>query len=288
MVERINCPIKLNLTLRILHKKANNFHEIFTIFWKKEAEDTLTIYPVIEENTDDVISMPGVQIQGENLVAKALGMARRKCANIPPLNVTIDKKYPFGSGIGAGSGNAAAMLLWLRDHYKFTADAAEIVGLGMDVSFLESQFRLALARGSGDIISPFGEIPDYIAVLAFPVWSSGTKMAYYKLDRLREEKNYQLLSSNECEVEARRILSALSSKHKIGLLPNDFLEIFVGEQLASYQEAFALSDALGALAWGLCGSGSAIFALCAGSAEADLIEDKFKQLIWVKKTAKLE
>lgn len=288
MTERINCPIKLNLTLRVLYKRADNLHEIFTVFWKKNADEILTIYPVIEENIADIVSMPGVPLNGENLATKALDFARQRGTKVPPLRVTIDKKYPLGSGIGAGSGNAAALLIWLREHYGFSATVAEIAMLGADVSFLESRFQLALAHGSGEIMSPLAGIPDYITVLAFPYWYSGTQNAYAKLDWLREEQKIQALSLNECENEARRVLSALSSKRKIGLLPNDFLEIFAGEQLAAYYEAFAISDEHGALAWGLCGSGSAMFALCAGNTEAELIKEKFKQLDWVKKTAKLE
>lgn len=288
MEENIRCPIKINLTLRVLHKKSENFHDILTVFWKKTAAEELTIAPPIVENISDIIETPGVEISGVNIVARVLRLAREKGLALPALKITLKKKYPAGSGIGAGSGNAAAMIVWLREKFSFSPDNSEIAGLGADVSFLSSGYELALGGGIGDILTRLDGLPCYIVVLAFPCWVSNTKAAYTRLDSLREERRLEVLSLSECEEEIDEVLKALRSKNKVGLLPNDFLQIFTVEQLTGYMQAFDAADDEGALAWGLCGSGSAVFAIFTDMAEACRAEEKIKQLGWVQKTAKLE
>lgn len=288
MSEQVRCPVKLNLTLRVMLRNQANYHEIFTTLWKKTADEVLTICPQIEENIGDLVETPGARIPGVNLVAKTLTLARRMNCDAPPLKVIIRKEYPFGSGIGAGSGNAAAMLKWLEERCAFTPAAAEISRLGADVSFLSSAYGLASAEGIGDIMTPLRAIPDYTAFLAFPRWRSETRAAYEALDLLRARSGRRLLTIDECRTEAAGVISVLEAGDKIGLLPNDFLEIFAGEKLTNYTRAFNIASEGGALAWGLCGSGSAVFALFANAAAAKLGEEKIRRLSWVKKTAKLE
>lgn len=283
----ISCPIKLNLSLRVLGKNHGELHEIFTIFLRIKGEEGLTIATQIKENIMDSIDISGAQISGVNSITRVLSLARGKCAAIPPMRVAVNKKYPTGSGIGAGSGNAAAALVWLRERYGFAATYEEIAKLGADMAFLASPYSLALARGVGDVLTPLDDIAGICVLLIFPHWRSETKYAYERLDRLREEKKAETATVEECGIEARRLLAALSSKEKVGLLPNDFLEIFSGELRADYDGAFALCRDAGAFAWGLSGSGSAIFALFSEESAVENADNKIKALNWVQKTAKL-
>lgn len=290
-MKKISCPVKLNLTLRVRHKKKDSFHEIYTIFLKKKGKDELTISPQIEENIGDIIEARGEQISGENIISRALRFAREKNGGIPPLRIIVNKNHPVGSGIGAGSGNAAAVLLWLEENYGLSADASEIVKLGADVAFLAAGYSLMRGEGIGDVLTKLEDIPDYRAALAFPSWATPTKAAYEKLDESRELGGAAVLSAKECGEEAEAILGALRSGKKTGLLPNDFLKIYSDERLAHYKEVFNIYDGAGALAWGLCGSGGAVFALFAGKFGAEpvnMVNKKIESLSWVKKTAELE
>lgn len=288
MAKNVNCPVKLNLMLRVRNKKKDSFHEIFTIFLKKDGLDELTITQQIEENIGDSIDTLGEQINGENIVTRVLDFARGKTGNIPPLRVVINKRHPIGSGIGAGSGNAAAVLQWLTQHYGLEADVSEISKLGADVAFLASEHDLMLGEGIGDIMTPLSDIPRFKTMLTFPRWAMATKTAYEKLDELRAEGDSSVLSEEECQAEATAILDALRSGKRVGLLPNDFLGIYSDERRANYMEAFDIYEAAGALAWGLCGSGSAIYALFADGFDADLTREEIDSLGWIKKTAELE
>ena len=105
MADVIRCPIKINLILRVFSKLPNGYHEIYSLFWQKTAAERLTIRPKYDEIIGDSLNIEGMKIEGENLVTKALAAARKR-AEIPPLDVELEKFFPAGSGIGAGSGNA--------------------------------------------------------------------------------------------------------------------------------------------------------------------------------------
>ena len=137
MADVIRCPIKINLILRVFSKLPNGYHEIYSLFWQKTAAERLTIRPKYDEIIGDSLNIEGMKIEGENLVTKALAAARKR-AEIPPLDVELEKFFPAGSGIGAGSGNAGAMLKLLAAKYGARLSAEETAHLGADVAFLAS------------------------------------------------------------------------------------------------------------------------------------------------------
>ncbi len=61
------------------------------------------------KDNEDFIQVPGLNIEGENIVSRALRLARGAGFEIPPLDVKIIKSLPPGSGLGAGSGNGASI-----------------------------------------------------------------------------------------------------------------------------------------------------------------------------------
>ena len=98
---------KLNLTLRVINKRSDGYHNIVSTFLRIPSGDVLYISEASERN-DEVSA--NIHLTGENIVAKALRVARENGFKIPYLNVKIHKSIPPGTGLGAGSGNAAAVL----------------------------------------------------------------------------------------------------------------------------------------------------------------------------------
>lgn len=246
----------------------------------------MTIQPLEAENIGDVLEVNGFAVNGPNLVSKALVWARENGTDVPPLHIILDKQYPAGSGIGAGSGNAAALIMWLKENYGLKYDGAAISRLGADVSFLAMDADAALAEGIGEKLTALSDIKGLSWVLAFPDWKSPTKEAYEKLDSYREA----CLAGHRVKDprgEALEIFNALADGEKIGLLPNDFLAPLMDER-PLYKTAFAEADAAGALAWGLCGSGSALFAVCGESSIASDLEKRYDAMNWIIKTSVLE
>ena len=234
---------KLNLTLRVVSRRPDGYHNLVSTFMKIPSGDVL----YISESTAGIdIVNANIPLKGENIVAKALRIARAEGFKIPPLNVKIHKSIPPGSGLGAGSGNAAAVLTLL---------GAERVApkVGADVPFLCSGNKFALVSGIGDHIEPV-KTKEIHGVIAIPNWDAETKSAYAELDALGYEVDIML-----ARTEARDIYHANAGK-KVGLLPNDFLKVLV-KKYPKYNELFRMFQNADADCWGVTGSGSAAFAV---------------------------
>ncbi len=281
MAVTISSPVKINLILRVYSKLENGYHEIYSLFWQKMSEEKLTIQKKYGEITGDSLNITGIKIEGVNLVERVLAAARKR-GEIPPLAVTLEKIFPAGSGIGAGSGNAGALLKWLAASYGAALGADETAALGADVTFLASDWEFAEARGIGERMKPFPKPFDFVWLLVFPLWSSSTGEAYAKLDARRAEGAHSRVERGRGSSDMRQVLS-LARGGVAGLLPNDFYPQAAAEH-KEYLAAEKIAESTGARGWGLCGSGSAFFALYRKAEEAREAGERFRASGWARKT----
>ena len=252
---------KLNLSLRVTKKRGDGYHNIVSLFLRLSAMETLSISRIKEGDSDNV-RMSGGGVEGENIVSRALRRAREAGFDAPFLDVEISKTISPGSGLGAGSGNAAAILCWLR---RLAGSAAEprqkwqeaALRTGADVPFLFSGCPLAMVSGIGEIIEPLEPLKLH-ATIVFPEWGVGTGNAYAQLDS-RYGEEYPL-SESEARNEARALHRKLLTGERVGLLPNDFAPALM-EKFPGYLELFDTFKKNGHIAWGITGSGGAAFAL---------------------------
>ncbi|MEG1501851.1 MAG: hypothetical protein RRZ70_03775 [Synergistaceae bacterium] len=280
-------PVKINLTLRVLEKLENGYHNIYSLFLKKKGIEGLTIHPRYGENIADILKVTGAEIKGENLITKTLAYFRTRGYNIPPLNVELRKEFPMGSGIGAGSGNAAALISWLKIKYSLDISLDEISTLGSDIAFLSSENNMSIVTGIGEKLMNVDRSIDLSWGLVFPEWGSSTPKAYSKLDKLRSNKLSEEFNIEKYIEEATVITENLSKKNIVGLLPNDFYSP-LRSAYPQYKMAEKIAEKSNLLAWGLCGSGSSYFVL---SDNIDVIKEtmaRFSKEKWVKQTTILE
>ena len=246
---------KLNLSLRVAGRLENNYHNIVSLFWRLPSVESLWIS--IAEREDEV-RCRGIEVEGENIVSRALRYARNTGRKIPFLNVEIVKALYPGSGLGAGSGNAAAVLRWLAgDGYSFEWRKTALE-TGADVPFLFSGHSLALISGIGEVLEPLDPLPLINAWIVFPEWSVGTENAYGELDR-RCGGVYPL-DEAAARIEAEMLCHKLRHKEQIGFLPNDFTPGLI-DKFPDYGKLFQVFEDEGSCAWGITGSGGAAFAL---------------------------
>lgn len=261
MIFHERCAIKINLSLRVLGRRTDGLHDIRSVFWRRPSPEVLEIDTT--SSCDDVRCI-GIDIPGENIVTRAIAHARAIYADAMPryVRVTIHKHLPPGSGIGAGSGNAAAIFSWL--HTAMGAPAVEpssLLPLGADVAFVASGLRLASVNGAGERIEALNGELDHRSVIFFPEWSSNTGEAYARIDRARANGEHLAMTEEAAEVESREVVGRLMAGESVGLLPNDFYECEDEQRRTRYDALFASARGHGAVAWGLCGSGSSCFAL---------------------------
>ena len=286
MESTLICPVKINITLRIMESREDGYHELFSAFWKKNGAERLTIRSVSDENMADKLTVHGAVIEGENILSKALASARSCKPCIPAMEMVLEKHYPQGSGIGAGSGDAAALVRFLNYRYGAFKEQADIASLGADVAFLAGGSEVAFARGVGEKLAPQKDIGGLFWILAFPSWQSHTGAAYAALDQRRAAACEAVMSDADCEKEALEITGKLRRGEQVGLLPNDFTQVLLDVH-GEYSEAFDAASQH-ALAWGLCGSGSALFAVCGDKTAAEKTQKTFEKFNWIIKISILE
>lgn len=207
----------------------------------------------------DCVSCVGAEIKGENIVSKALRFARGTGAEIPSLKAEVHKTIPPGMGMGGGSGNAGAILDFVGRKYgalNFTPiDAARKIGA--DVPFFICGADAAVVSGIGESVENISR-PPLRAEVHLPKKNSPTTGAYKALDEYWA--NGYPSDFFRAREEILQINSRLIAKERVGLLPNDFAP-FLMQQNAEYAEFFRAADDLGAIAWGITGSGAGMFAL---------------------------
>ena len=197
-------------------------------------------------------------------MARALRLARASGLAVPPLDIEILKSLFPGAGLGAGSGNGAALLRWLAVEIPDPWWPEIACRTGADVPCLFSGFPVALVSGIGDCLEPLPALSLEGRVF-FPDWSVGTRGAYDELDA-RHPRGYPLCTS-EAREEALRLYKALQKGERVGPLPNDFALPLL-ERFSGYRELFWILERSEALAWGITGSGGAAFCLFAAPASS--------------------
>jgi 4-diphosphocytidyl-2-C-methyl-D-erythritol kinase len=180
---RIRSLAKINLDLRVLHKRADGFHELRTIFQTISLADTIGIEyqrgrTKIELNSN--LNIPG------NLIVHAADLVMKATHATGRLRFDLLKRIPLGGGLGGGSSNAAAVLLalpvLLNKRVPFEKLMELAAELGSDVPF----FLLggaAAGLGRGTELYPLPDAPSGPGLLIATGIHSSTADAYAALHR---------------------------------------------------------------------------------------------------------
>ncbi|MEQ1670250.1 MAG: 4-(cytidine 5'-diphospho)-2-C-methyl-D-erythritol kinase [Hyphomicrobium sp.] len=164
-------PAKINLTLEVLGKRADGFHELASLVaFARDAGDDVTL-DTSRPTGSSVVGPFGATIAGKNLIDVTLGKLAAADAGLVLGHVTLTKNLPVAAGIGGGSADAAAVLRAVR---RANPDRAERIdwqsialSLGADVPVcLFSQS--AIMGGIGEIVVPACSLSPLAVVLVNP------------------------------------------------------------------------------------------------------------------------
>lgn len=164
-------PAKLNLMLRVTGRRVDGYHLLQTVFRFIDYGDTVWL----RVRSDGVIArmraLPGVA-ETDDLSVRAARALQAATGTKLGADIAIDKRLPFGGGLGGGSSDAATVLLALNHLWgsglsrKRLQDLA--LPLGADVPvFIYGQ--TALAGGVGEVLAPLPVAPAWYLVLVPPV-----------------------------------------------------------------------------------------------------------------------
>jgi 4-diphosphocytidyl-2-C-methyl-D-erythritol kinase len=243
---------KINIGLNIIRKRPDGFHDIETAFYPIDFRDILEFVPnkTIVHTNVKIYGLPIDANTKDNLVYKAYELLADDFS-LPPLDIALYKKIPFGAGLGGGSSNAAFMLKMLNSEFSLKLSEDELMNyaskLGSDCAFFIKN-RPVYATGRGDKFTAIDlDLSGYSLMLLIPDFIISTPQAYSKA---RPKNPVQdLKESLQTPIEEWK-----------DLISNDFEEVVFDYYPQAVQIKKILYEA-GAVYASLSGSGSAFYGI---------------------------
>lgn len=204
----IQCPAKINLTLKVVNKRPDGFHNIDSIMQTISLYDFLTITAEQADRPETVLSGNSTEIPYDktNLVYKAAALFLKN-SNLPPqrINIYIEKNIPVSAGLAGGSTDGAGTLFGLNEIFDKPLTNEELhklcAKLGSDLNVCLTGGCLQTS-GRGEVIVP-APYKEYNVRLIKPVTLGiSAKEAYTKFSaKFEAGKNLQTRSHYKNDLE---------------------------------------------------------------------------------------
>ena len=248
---------KLNLTLDVLGKREDGYHDLQSVMQTISVRDDVEIDIGTGKPWKLLCSREGIPTDEKNLAWKAAKVYCETMKKDPNgIEIRITKRIPSGAGMGGGSADAAAVLRALNRHY---GDPLSIMALaelgaqvGSDVPFCVL-CGTAMAEGRGERLRKLPDMPDCIFVVCKPEFSVSTPELYKKIDEVAIAQRPDN-KAMESALVAGDLLKVSQN------LCNVFDPVVTQEHL-ELNYIKSLFHQYGAVGYQMTGSGSAVFAI---------------------------
>ncbi len=267
---------KVNLTLDVLQKRPDSYHEVRMIM------QTLKLRDIVRIKTDKAQSgitvetnLPYLPTDRRNLAFKAaeLFFAQTGIEN-PGVSITLFKRIPVSAGLAGGSGNASAVLKGLNSLFEARLSHEKLLEMGLklgaDVPYCMTG-GTALAEGIGEKLKPLRKMPHAYVVLVKPPFSMSTAAVYGALDSQKIVKRpdtagaLRAIEEGDLCALARRMYNVLFDvvrlKHRV---------------VSEIRDELILHGALGAV---MSGSGPSVFGLFENAEQAKAAYEALKKKV---------
>jgi 4-diphosphocytidyl-2-C-methyl-D-erythritol kinase len=261
---RLVAPAKVNLTLEVVGRRDDGYHELRSVFATIDLVDHVRVAASkrldVEVRPDP---MGDGAPAGAELAARAVRALAAATDHLPSAHVRVAKRIPVAAGLGGGSSDAGATLRGLAEVWRVEADL-EAVGasLGSDVPFFASGARFALIEGRGERVR---ELP----VPAIPLWLVLVRVAarvatadVFRALRAEEWSDGASSAALTRAFDEQRITPATIRSH----LRNDLLDA-AGRVCRDIGEARLIAGSKG-MTLVLSGSGPSLFAVADSRSDA--------------------
>ncbi len=270
----IQAPAKLNLTLDVLGRREDGYHDLKMVMQSITLADRLTLRPG---------RAPGIQVSSsfhflptgeKNLAGKAavcfyqaLGRPARD------LDIAITKHVPVCAGMAGGSSDAAAVLRALNrlEGSPFSPEELAHVGeaVGSDVPYCVLGCT-ALAQGRGEVLTPLSPLPHCWVVACKPDFPVSTPELFARIDSCRIRRR----------PDADGLMAALEQGDLMEVarrMYNVFEDVLPERQLARVADIKNTLIQQGALGANMSGTGPTAFGLFSSQSQAQAAYDVLKQ-----------
>lgn len=273
---------KLNLTLDVLGKREDGYHDLQSVMQTISVRDDVEMDIGTGKPWALLCDKENIPTDERNLAWKAAKVffdAVKKDPN--GIEIRITKRIPVEAGLGGGSADAAAVLRALNRHYDNPLSILALAELGAQVGS-DVPFCVvcgtAMVEGRGERLRKLADMPDCVFVICKPDFSCSTAELYRKLDEnaVAKRPDNQLMES--------ALLSG-----DLGKVAEQVFNVFDPVVTAEHLELNyikSIMNSYGAVAQQMTGSGSAVFGIMPNFEYAavvcNMLKDNYPQVFIAK------
>ena len=248
---------KLNLTLDVLGKREDGYHDLQSVMQTISIRDDIEIDVGTGKPWKLQCSAEGIPTDETNLAWKAAKVFCETMNKDPNgLEIRITKRIPSGAGMGGGSADAAAVLRALNRYYNNPLSLYALAELGAqvgsDVPFC-TLCGTAMVEGRGERLRKLPDMPDCVFVVCKPDFSVSTPELYKKIDEVAIAQRPD-----------NRIMESALVAGDLGKVAENLCNVFDPVVTAEHLELNyikSIFNSYGAVGYQMTGSGSAVFAI---------------------------
>ena len=264
---------KLNLTLDVLGKRPDGYHDIKSIMQTVSIRDDIEIDLDTGKPWNLICSDDRIPTDERNLAWKAARVFFDRIGKDPNgLEIRITKRIPMQAGMGGGSADAAAVLRALNKHYDHPMSILALAELGAsvgsDVPFC-TVGGTAMVEGRGERLRKLPDLPDCVFVICKPDFSASTPELYQKIDAtvIGKRPDHSVMES---ALLSGDLLTVAQNLHNVfdPLVTSEHLEL-------NYIKS--IFNTYGSIGQQMTGSGSAVFAIASEFEYAAVICNMLKE-----------
>ena len=261
----IKSPCKINFGLNIVSKRSDGFHNIETIFYPINLFDVI----VFEISNNFSFSCNIESLEENNIITKAVRLIEEEKKIKLPVAIHLEKRIPFGAGLGGGSSNAASTLLSLNELFQLNMSneivKSNALKLGSDVPFFLKPFP-SFGKSRGEVLTEINFVIKKPLLIINPGINVATKWAYENIIPRRPDFNLIELNNNGFSDYSQ--LNHLVVNDFENIVFSKFPEIKnIKNEIQNFGAEFSL----------MSGSGSSVFGIFNDVEKAEIAQDYFSQ-----------
>lgn len=267
---KIEGNAKINLTLDILGKRPDGYHEVAMVMQSIGLHDTIEM----EKSAAGItltINVPWLRADEKNLAWRAAALMQQEYGLSGGVNMRLTKRIPVAAGLAGGSADAAAVLRGMNRLYELGLSDAKLcelgARLGSDIPFCLLGGTM-LSTGRGEVLTRLSNLPETWVVLAKPRISVSTAWAYQNYDEQGAEQHpdnariQQEIARGDRKAVAKLLCNVLES---VTIKRYDVISRYKTMMLEQ-----------GAMASMMSGSGPTVFGLVGSRVQANKIADHLR------------